>query len=169
MTAYTTVRNNRTNMYLIGYCVTLTSWWGWDHVKKLWNKAAISVPWSRLDLFHDLDLSDKFHAVIVILGEALNALDGYDDSCVSAFGLDNSSKGTFADFLKNLVVLSDINPYIWKAKFPEDLCLAVHIVNWLSCGDVLMSVGLDWLVVERSHVVEGWLVLVITVHNRWKC
>ena len=63
-----------------------------------------------MDLFHDLDLSDEFHTVVIVLCEALNALDGDNDASVPASGLDNGSERALANFLKNLIVLSDLHP-----------------------------------------------------------
>jgi hypothetical protein len=96
-------------------------------------------------LLHDLDLSDEFDTVVVILGEALYAFDGHYETSVAALSLNDSSEGAFTDLFDNIVILSNFHPVLRKTEAFECFFL-VMIRNYVcSCIKNVSFKGLDFI------------------------
>jgi len=67
-------------------------------------------------LLHYLDLSNEFDTIVVILGKALNAFDGYYETGGATLSLNNSSKGAFTNLFDDIVIGSNLHPVFWKTE-----------------------------------------------------
>lgn len=69
-----------------------------------------------MELYHYLDFSEKFYAIILVLTEALNVFDGYYLTTLVAFGFVHLSERALSYMIHNLVLLQYLGPGGTKPK-----------------------------------------------------
>ena len=94
---------------------------GNDNVNQLWRELEIVGTLNGGQLPHELDLTNKLDAIVIILGEVLDELDGDRSLGSTAVTLDDDAVAALADIAYELVEPCYFSPYFWEIELSDGL------------------------------------------------
>lgn len=84
----------------------------WRHydIVKFWNETAVFVGRHLLELTHNLDFSDEFYTIILVLTEPFHMFDGYNVARLEACSFVHLAEAALTYLFLDLVILQYFIP-----------------------------------------------------------